>query len=44
MDAPFILIKPKVEFGLGVKYKGFKGGLSTAYNSGLINLNLGYEF
>ena len=44
VDAPFILIKPKVEFGLGVKYKGFKGGLSTAYNSGLINLNLGYEF
>jgi Chromosome segregation ATPases len=43
-DISAILISPKAELGFGIKYKGFRGGLITGYNSGLIGLTLGYEF
>ena len=43
-DISAFLISPKAELGFGIKYKGFRGGLITGYNSGLIGLTLGYEF
>lgn len=43
-NAPMLKVVPKLEIGLGLKYKGFKTTLSSGLNTGLVTLGLGYEF